>query len=77
MMNGYYWKWKSTIIDFSKLSNIKLDWDKYTSKIEYVLYYLGIPDENENYWENGRYSTEYNRALEYAFDLNLLEKIEN
>ncbi len=72
-----YWKWKSMIIDFSKLSKEKIEYDYWTTKVDWVLYYLGIPDDKEHHWENGEYSSEYDKALEYAQQLDLVEKIDD
>ena len=64
MENKYlYWKWKSTIIDFSKIP------DEYPygtinySKKEYIFKYLPLPDEEIHRWYNGGWSSEYNGAL--------------
>lgn len=70
-----YWKWKSMIIDFSKLSKEPTFYNKYTTKAEFVFYKLGIPDELTYHWENGEYSSEYNEALKYALELGLVEKV--
>lgn len=70
-----YWKWKSMIIDFSKLSNEKNDFGGYTTKKDMVFHYLGTPDEEEHRWYNGGWSSEYNEALRYAFELDLVEKV--
>lgn len=72
-----YWKWKSMIIDFSKLSKEKIEYGNWITKVEWVFHYLGIPDNEEHHWENGKYSSEYNEALKYAQQLDLVEKIDD
>jgi hypothetical protein len=67
-----YWKWKSTIIDFDNISDEK---DKFNSLIkkDEVFQYLGTPDKDIHQWYSGGFSCEYNRALDYAKDLGLIE----
>lgn len=71
-----YWRWKSTIIDFSKIP------DEYTygtinlSKKEYIFKYLPLPDEEIHTWYNGGWSSEYNEALFSAEVYGLIEFIE-
>ena len=67
------WKWKSTIIDFSAISDEKSDYCDYLTKKEEVFHYLGIPDNDIHEWENGKFSSEYNTALRYAKELGLVE----
>ena len=69
MENKYlYWRWKSTIIDFSKMPNENLK--------EYIFRYLPLPDVEIHRWYNGGWSSEYNDALQYAKDYGLIEFIE-
>ena len=71
-----YWRWKSTIIDFSKIP------DEYPygiinySKKEYIFRYLPLPNEETHTWYNGGWSSEYNGALQYAEEYGLIEFIE-
>lgn len=68
-----YWKWKNTIIDFNAISDEPIDYANYPKKKEWVFRYLGIPDSKIHEWYNGGFSSEYNSALEYAKELNLIE----
>lgn len=68
-----YWKWKNTIIDFKNISDEKIDCNNWHTKKDWVFYYLGCPDEEIHEWYNGGFSSEYNRALEYAKELGLVE----
>lgn len=70
---GYYWKWKNTIIDFNTISDEKDEYSKYMTKKDLVFRYLGTPDEDIHEWYNGGYSSEYNTALRYAKELGLVE----
>lgn len=75
-LDNMYWKWKSMIIDFNKLSKeLCSDYDHIT-KAELVFYKLGIPDELVHHWENGVFTFEYNEALKCALELGLVEKVE-
>lgn len=71
-----YWRWKSRIIDFSKIP------DEYPygtinfSKKEYIFKYLPLPNEKIHRWYNGGWSSEYNCALQYAEDYGLIEFID-
>ena len=67
------WKWKSTIIDFSKISDELADYGNYITKKHMVFHYLGTPDNKIHEWYNGGYSCEYNSALKYAKQLGLVE----
>lgn len=73
---SFYWRWKSTVIDFSKIP------DEYPigrfneSKKERIFRNLPLPDGEEHEWENGRFSSEYNEALSYAFEYGLVEIVE-
>ena len=67
------WKWKSTIIDFSKISDELADYGNYITKKYMVFHYLGTPDNKIHEWYNGGYSCEYNSALKYAKQLGLVE----
>lgn len=60
-----YWVWKNTIIDFNTFTDKK--------KIDYVFSYLGAPDKQIHEWYNGGWSSEYNTALKYARELDLIE----
>lgn len=68
-----YWRWKSTIIDFSKIP------DEYPygtfnhSMKEYIFKYLPLPDVEIHKWYNGGWSSEYNDALLYAEKYGLIE----
>ena len=42
-------------------------------KKEWVFRYLGIPDNDIHEWYNGGFSSEYNHALKYAEELELIE----
>ena len=68
-----YWKWKSTIIDFNAISDEELDYAFHPKKKDWVFRYLGIPDNNIHEWYNGGFSSEYNWALKYAEELDLIE----
>ena len=75
MENKYlYWRWKSTLIDFQELSKEKVRGQNYT-KVDYIFYYLPLPDDRYHEWYNGRWSSEYNEALQYAEELGLIEFI--
>lgn len=69
-----YWKWKSLIIDFATLSDEKNNYGGYISKKDMVFAYLGTPDDKIHEWYNGKYSSEYNEAYRYAYELNLIEE---
>lgn len=73
---SYYWRWKSTVIDFSKIPDEypygRFNW----SKKEMIFRYLPLPDDEEREWVNGRYSSEYNEALKYAIEYGLAEEWE-
>ena len=69
-----YWKWKSLIIDFTTLSDEKNNYGGYISKKDMVFAYLGTPDDKIHEWYNGKYSSEYNEAYRYAYELNLIEE---
>ncbi len=75
LKDDMYWKWKSMIIDFSKLPNDKNEYGGYITKKDMVFHYLGTPDKEEHRWYNGGWSSEYNEALRYAFELDLVEKV--
>lgn len=68
-----YWKWKNTIIDFDTISNEKDEYCDYITKKDIVFRYLGTPDNKVHEWYNGGFSSEYNTALRYAKQLNLVE----
>lgn len=68
-----YWKWKSTIIDFNTISDETLDYAFNPKKKDWVFRYLGIPDNEIHEWYNGGFSSEYNWALKYAKELDLIE----
>lgn len=76
MTKKEYWVWKKTVIDFEELPN---DWvpGHYYSKADYIFQYLPLPDTMVHEWYNGAYSSEYNEALRYAKELDLIEWIEN
>lgn len=67
-----YRMWKSTCIDFEKLSKEKVRGQYYT-KVDYIFYYLPLPDTEWHEWYNGGWSSEYNEALYYAEELGLIE----
>ena len=69
----YYWKWKNTIIDFNTISDEKDEYSKYRTKKDIVFRYLGTPDKDIHEWYNGGWSSEYNTALRYAKELDLVE----
>ena len=69
-----YWKWKSLIIDFATLSDEKNNFGGYISKKDMVFVYLGTPDDKIHEWYNGKYSSEYNEAYRYAYELGLIEE---
>ena len=66
-----YWKWKSTTIDFAKLSNEKVRGQNYT-KLDYIFHYLPVPDNKYNKRING-YDED---ALKYAEELGLIEWVD-
>ena len=68
----HYWVWKKTIIDFEELPNAYVKGQYYT-KADYIFYYLPLPDVKMHEWYNGGYSSEYNTALKYAEELDLIE----
>ena len=69
MENKYlYWRWKSTIIDFSKILNENLK--------NYIFRYLPLPDVEIHRWYNGGWSSEYNEALFSAKEYGLIEFID-
>ena len=68
-----YWVWKSTIIDFNTISDETLDYAFNPKKKDWVFRYLGIPDNEIHEWYNGGFSSEYNWALKYAKELDLIE----
>ena len=70
-----YWMWKSTCIDFAKLSKEKVKGQNYT-KVDYLFHYLPLPDDVYHEWYNGGWSSEYNEALRYAEELGLIEWID-
>ncbi len=72
-----YWKWKSQIIDFSKLRKETIGGNCLyePTKVEYVFHYLGIPDDEVHEWQNGRFSCEYNKALGFASELGLISYV--
>ena len=76
MNEKLYWRWKSTIIDFSKIPDEYSYGIDNSSKKDDIFRYLPLPDEKINEWENGWYSTEYNLALGYAEEYGLIEFIE-
>ena len=70
-----YWKWKSTIIDFDNITDEKADYGfEYMSKKDYVFHFLGCPDKGIHEWYNGGWSSEYNQAIKYAKELDLIEE---
>ena len=69
-----YWKWKSLIIDFATLSDEKNNYGGYISKKDMVFTYLGTPDDEIHEWYNGKYSSEYNEAYRYGYELGLIEE---
>jgi hypothetical protein len=72
-----YWKWKSTIIDFDNISDEKISSNDYITKKDWVFRYLGIPDKDVHEWYSGGFSCEYNQALIYAKELDLVEDYED
>lgn len=78
-----YWRWKSTVVDFSKLptwENHKPEdeWGSYSLLIDLVFRELPLPhsDTEIHLWYNGGYSCEYNEALYYAIKIGLAEWVE-
>lgn len=69
------WKWKSTTIDFDALGEEMIEGSDYITKKEYLFHFLGIPDHIVHTWRNGEYSTEYNIALNYARQLDLIREL--
>ena len=69
----YYWRWKSTVIDFSKIPDEypygTISW----SKKQYIFKYLPLPNEEIHEWYNGGWSSEYNDALFYAEEYGLID----
>ena len=70
------WRWKSTVIDFSKLPDECPDGRFNGSKKDRIFRYLPLPDDEEREWINGCYSSEYNEALRYAIEYGLVEEWE-
>lgn len=70
----HYWVWKKTIIDFEELPNAYVEGQYYT-KADYIFHYLPLPDTMLHKWYNGGYSSEYNEALRYAEELDLIKWI--
>ena len=71
-----YWRWKSTIIDFSEIPDEYPDGHINPSKKDYIFRYLPLPDEKIHRWYNGGWSSEYNGALYYAKEYGLIEFID-
>ena len=69
-----YWKWKSMIIDFSKLPQEPCSDYDHASKTEFVFFNLGIPDESIHSC-TGVCSEEEYEALKCALELGLVEKV--
>ena len=70
------WRWKNTVIDFSRFDDNNYEREDLHYKINQVMYRLPLPFNNEVHeWNNGEYSSEYNEALRYAFDLGLIEQV--
>ena len=44
------------------------------SKKDYVFHFLGCPDKGIHEWYNGGWSCEYNQAIKYAKELDLIEE---
>lgn len=72
----YYWRRKSTTIDFSKIPDEYPNGTINFSKKEYIFKYLPLPDEEIHKWYNGGRSSEYNGALFYAEEYGLIEFID-
>lgn len=72
----YYWRWKSTTIDFSKIPDEYPNGRRNSSKKDYIFSLLPLPDEEIHEWYNGGWSTEYNHALGFAEEYGLIEFIE-
>ena len=78
-----YWKWKSSHIDFSKYCDpdrykyVKNSDDSNEYKMDMIMRFLPCPYDPEDIhsWSNGGYSAEYNWALEYAFEFDLVEEM--
>ena len=71
----WYWVWKNTIIDFDNITDEKADYGfEYMSKKDYVFHFLGCPDKGIHEWYNGGWSCEYNQAIKYAKELDLIEE---
>ena len=75
MIKKEWWMWKKTVIDFEDLPNDYVQGQDYTKKA-YVFHYLPLPDTLLHEWYNGGYSSEYNEALRYAEELDLIEWVE-
>ena len=73
---SFYWRWKSTVIDFSKIP------DEYPigrfneSKKERIFHNLPLPDGEEHECRDGWDSCECQEALSYAFEYGLVELVE-
>ena len=72
----FYWRWKSTIIDFSKIPDEYPYGTINPSKKEYIFKYLPLPNEEIHRWYNGGWSSEYNEALFSAEEYGLIEFID-
>lgn len=72
----YYWMWKTTTIDFSKIPDEHPDGCYQPSKKDYIFRYLPLPDEELHEWYNGGWSSEYNDALYYAREYGLIKFVD-
>ena len=75
-----YWRWKTTVIDFSKLphgDNLQQEdmYSTYTSLLDMAFIKLPLPyDDCEIHtWYPGGFSCEYNMALFYVIKIGLAE----
>lgn len=58
-----FWRWKSTIIDFSKIPDEDHFGKMSCTKKEYIFIYLPLPDEEIHKLYCSYWSDEYNLAL--------------
>lgn len=70
------WRWKSTVIDFSKLPDEYPDGRFGESTKDLIFHCLPLPDGEEREWVDGRQGPDFDEALRYAIGYGLAEWIE-
>ena len=69
------WRWKSTVIDFSKLPDEYPIGPYCASKKDMIFRYLPLPDGKEHEWESW-HNLAYAEALYYAVEYGLAEWVD-